>query len=83
MRVVIFFILLYIFPVTYAQDYSEYGVSVETVAENLTIPWSIDWISDKVILFTERNGNLRIIEEGQLREEPLLTIDVGGWREDC
>lgn len=74
----IIFILLYIFPVAHAQDYSEYGVSVETIAEDLTIPWSIDWISDKIILFTERGGNLRIIEERQLREEPLLSIDVGG-----
>jgi len=78
MRKIYFIILLYIFPVAYAQDYPEYGVSVETVAENLVIPWSIDWISDKIILFTERNGNLRIIEEGKLLEKPLLSIDVGG-----
>jgi glucose/arabinose dehydrogenase len=78
MRKIYFLILLYIFPVAYAQDYPEYGVSVETLADNLVIPWSIDWISDKTILFTERNGNLRIIEEGQLLEKPLLSIDVGG-----
>ncbi len=28
------------------------GFRVETVAENLTIPWSIDWLPDGTTLFT-------------------------------
>ncbi|MGY5144317.1 MAG: PQQ-dependent sugar dehydrogenase [Candidatus Nitrosopumilus sp. bin_32a] len=71
-------ILFFIIPLAYAQDYPEYGVSVETVAENLTIPWSINWTPNGDILFTERNGNLRIIQDGQLLEKPLLSLDVGG-----
>ena len=78
LKKIIFFISLFIFPAAYAEDYPEYGVSVETVAENLNIPWSIDWISDKTMLFTERNGHLRIIEDGQLLKEPLLSVNVGG-----
>jgi len=78
LKKVIFFISLFVIPTAYAQDYPEYGISVETVAQNLTIPWSIDWISEKTVLFTERDGHLRIIEDGQLLKEPLLSIDVGG-----
>ena len=51
---------------------------VEVVAENLTIPWSIDWLPNGTALFTERNGNLRMIENGKLLEEPLLSLGVGG-----
>jgi len=76
LKKVIFFISLFVIPTAYAQDYPEYGISVETVAQNLTIPWSIDWISEKTVLFTERDGHLRIIEDGQLLKEPLLSIDV-------
>jgi glucose/arabinose dehydrogenase len=53
------------------------GFRVETVAENLTIPWSIDWMPDGTALFTERNGNLRAIQNGELLQEPLLTLGVG------
>jgi len=53
------------------------GFRVETVAENLTIPWSIDWTPDGTALFTERNGNLRAIQNGELLQEPLLTLGVG------
>ena len=65
-------------PTAFAQEYPEFGVKVETVAENLTIPWSIDWTPDGMILFTERNGNLRAIQNGQLLQEPLLSLGVGG-----
>jgi glucose/arabinose dehydrogenase len=71
-------ILLSLISVTYAQEYPDLGVKVEIVANNLTIPWSIDWLPDGTTLFTERNGNLRVIQQGVLLEEPLLTLSVGG-----
>ena len=66
------------FPTAFAQEYPEHRVRVEVVADGLTVPWSMDWISDSVIILTERNGNLRIIQDGELLEKPLLSIDVGG-----
>jgi len=75
--IIISLIILGVVPAVYAQEFPEYGVKVETVAENLTIPWSIDWTPDDRVFFTERNGNLRVIEGGVLKE-PLLTIGVGG-----
>jgi len=71
-------ILFFVIPLAYAQDYPEYGVSVETVADNLRIPWSIDWTPDGTILFSERDGHLRAIQNGELLEEPLLSLNVGG-----
>jgi glucose/arabinose dehydrogenase len=62
----------------FAQEYPELGVRVEVVAENLSVPWSIDWTPDGTILFTERNGHLRIIQDGNLVSEPLLSLGVGG-----
>ncbi len=61
---IIFGIVLFLLiPTALAQEYPELGVKVETIAENLTIPWSIDWTPDGTIFFTERNGNLRVIED--------------------
>ena len=71
-------IVLSLIPISFAQEYPELGVKVEVVADNLTVPWSIDWVSDKTILFTERNGRLRIIQDGELLEKPLLSLGVGG-----
>ena len=77
-KIIICLILLSLVPTAFAQEYPELGVKVETVAENLTIPWSIDWTPDGMILFTERNGNLRAIQDGELLEQPLLSLGVGG-----
>jgi glucose/arabinose dehydrogenase len=71
-------VLLSLIPVALAQEYPELEVKVEVVADNLTIPWSIDWLPDGTILFTERNGDLRIIQHGVLLQEPLLSLSVGG-----
>ena len=77
-KLVLSLILLSSIPVAFAQEYPKLEVKIEVIADNLTIPWSIDWLPDGTILFTERNGNLRIIQHGILLEEPLLTLGVGG-----
>jgi glucose/arabinose dehydrogenase len=47
---------------------------VETVAGNLQVPWSISFAPDGRIIFTERPGRVRVIEQGRLRPEPLAII---------
>lgn len=54
---------------------SEQPVAV-VLAEELEVPWSLDFLPDGSIIFTERPGNVRLIDAGQgLSEEPLLSID--------
>ena len=48
---------------------------VETVASNLQVPWSIVFAPDGRIIFTERPGRVRVIEQGRLRVEPLAIIN--------
>jgi aldose sugar dehydrogenase len=60
-----------------AQEFPEMGIKVETVAENLKIPWEIDFAPDGRIFFTERVGNLRIIENG-LVSDPIISLSVSG-----
>jgi len=73
---IIFGIVLFLLiPTAFAQEYPELGVKVETIAENLTIPWSIDWTPDGTIFFTERNGNLRVIEDELLNAIKYLITE--------
>ncbi len=60
----------------YGQEFENY--KVETVAENLEIPWAIAFAPDGRIFFTERVGALRVIEDGQLRLEPVMVLNAGG-----
>ncbi len=53
---------------------SEPGYAVEVVAENLTVPWEIVFDPSGRMLFTERPGRVRAIENGRLREEPLFVV---------
>ena len=65
------------FLFAYGQEFENYNVKVVTVAENLEIPWEIVFAPDGRIFFTERVGNLRVIENGQLNPEPVIILDVG------
>lgn len=57
-------------------QYPGLGVKVEVVAENLVVPWSIDWTPDGTVLFTERVGDLRYIQDGTLAPEPLFSLSA-------
>lgn len=47
---------------------------LETIAEGLYVPWAIAISDNGKIYFTERSGNLRVIDKGRLVQEPLITF---------
>ena len=49
----------------------DYQMEMEVVADNLEIPWAIDFISKDHILVTERPGRLRVIKDGKMLDEPV------------
>ncbi|HEX2839172.1 MAG TPA: PQQ-dependent sugar dehydrogenase [Phycisphaerales bacterium] len=50
--------------------------AVETVVENVQVPWAFAWTSPDRMLFTERAGRIRVVEGGKLAEKPLHEIAV-------
>jgi glucose/arabinose dehydrogenase len=61
----------------FAQEFPSHNLKVETIAENLQVPWAIAFSPDDRIFFTERGGSVRVIENGVLLQEPVLTLNVG------
>lgn len=47
---------------------------VETVATGLEAPWAFAFLPDGKILFTERPGRVRAIENGKLRTAPIFKV---------
>lgn len=47
------------------------ALAVTTVAEGLDHPWDIAFMPDGRILVTERTGNLRVVQDGKLLEQPI------------
>ena len=48
-----------------------HSIFVEDVIEGLSTPWGMAFLPDGKILITERGGAIRIVEDGELRSEPL------------
>lgn len=55
---------------------TESPAKVETVAEGLEIPWEVAFAPDGRLFVTERPGRVRVIRDGKLQKEPLLTIET-------
>ena len=52
-------------------DIEPVEMRIDKVATNLFVPWSIVFLSDSHILFTERNGSIREIKDDNLNSNPL------------
>ncbi len=57
---------------TIASDSAKF--KVETVASGLKVPWGFAFLPNKDLLFTERPGTVRIIENGKLADKPVFTV---------
>jgi glucose/arabinose dehydrogenase len=49
---------------------------VRAVATGLDTPWGLAFAPDGRLFFTERPGRVRVIEDGVLQEEPLVTLEA-------
>ncbi|MDC0325581.1 PQQ-dependent sugar dehydrogenase [bacterium] len=49
----------------------DYEVKIDVVADNLDIPWAIDFLNEDHALITERPGNVRLFAHGQLHPQPI------------
>ncbi len=52
------------------------SIEVEVLAESLEVPWDLAFASKDRIFLTERPGRIRIIENGELKEDPWKTLEV-------
>ena len=65
----------------------EHDFRVVTVAEDIQHPWSIAFLPDGDMLFTQRTGELRIVRDGKLLADPVegvpetRVINQGGLQE--
>ena len=55
---------------------SEFPYDIEVIAENFIVPWAIDESCEGKLYITERNGVIRIIENGVVRPQPLITFQA-------
>ncbi|WP_252228977.1 PQQ-dependent sugar dehydrogenase [Clostridium sp. ZBS15] len=53
----------------------QFPYKIEVIAENLHVPWAIAISDEGTLYFTERSGAIRIIKDGKLSSQPLITLD--------
>jgi glucose/arabinose dehydrogenase len=52
----------------------QFPYDIQVIAENLYVPWAIDISDEGKLYFTERSGVIRVIEDGRLLPQPLITF---------
>ena len=64
-----YFLCLSIFANHHEEPYK-----LEVIAEDLSFPWGIAFISNEEILITEKTGELRLISQGVLLPDPISGV---------
>ncbi|MCY4110587.1 MAG: PQQ-dependent sugar dehydrogenase, partial [Chloroflexi bacterium] len=54
---------------------------VESVVAEANFPVALAWTPDGRLLYTEKSGALRVVENGQLRDEPFAVFEVDDFFE--
>lgn len=52
------------------------GIAVETWVEGLEAPWSLVFLPDGRAMVSERPGRIRLVRQGRLAADPVITLDV-------
>ncbi|MBI4813696.1 MAG: PQQ-dependent sugar dehydrogenase [Methanobacterium sp.] len=58
----ILIVILAVFILIVPQSINETGYSSEILAQNLEVPWAIDFLPDDRLIFTQRGGKVSILE---------------------
>lgn len=56
--------------------FRQFPYDAQVIAQNLYVPWALAISDEGDIYFTERSGALRVIREGILNPQPLITFNT-------
>lgn len=51
-------------------------ITIDTIASGLSIPWALAFAPDGRLFFTERGGQIRVVNHGKLQADPVATLTV-------
>ncbi len=73
-------ILVLVVAIIGIQFYRQPGETsdVELVAQDLEVPWAVDQLPDGRIIFTERTGNIDVVDDGKVKTIGKIDIDQSG-----
>jgi aldose sugar dehydrogenase len=57
---------------------NETGFGTEVIAQNLEVPWAIAFLPDDRLIFTERGGNVNIIDGGNIKNVGKINVTANG-----
>jgi len=65
---VIFILFIFVFDQLFNQEIESYeNFELEVLAKNLDTPWAIDFLPDGIMIFTERDGKVSILDNGKVK----------------
>ena len=66
----------YQLPIALAQSVNDQSLNVESFVEGLNSPTSMAFLDSNNIMVLEKDGQVRLVSNGQLQSQPVLEIPV-------
>lgn len=74
LAIIIVLIIVVVAILVFPKNYNQTGFRSDVVAQDLQVPWAIDFLPNNTMIFTQRNGEVKIID--RTGSETVGKIDV-------
>lgn len=68
------FLLLLVVP----KPVNDTGFQSHVLAENLKVPWAIDFLPNSTMIFTQRDGDVSLLDQGTVKNVGHITVNANG-----
>lgn len=66
----------YLYRDPFIQNQENNKLTISLFAEGLSFPTSMEFVDNNTIIALEKNGDVRLISNGKIQKEPILSVDV-------
>jgi glucose/arabinose dehydrogenase len=66
----------YLYTDPFIQNQENNNLKISLFAEGLSFPTSMEFVDNNTIIALEKNGDVRLISNGKIQKDPILSVDV-------
>lgn len=78
LTIIVILILIVLAILIVPKSYNQTGFQSDVIAQNLQVPWAIDFLPNNTMIFTQRDGHVKIIDPAGSKIVGMINVTARG-----